>query len=537
MGISVEKFLRLTLNHLGIILLISALSISTPQQKVPSKYYLPVICSETLTATYPQLNYSTFLGGEEGGENGRSIAVTDNGSFYVTGQTSSSDFPTKNAYNSNYSGEDDTIITKFSPNNSLLWSTYFGGSKTDISRDIAVADDGDCYVAGQTESSDFPTKNAYDSTFNGGYYDAFVAKFAANGSLLWSSYLGGEGDWDFGYSIAVASDDSCYVTGRTISTDFPTLNAYDSTHNGGNFDVFLAKFAANGTLLWSTFLGGNGNEGGQGLAVTSDGSCYVTGLTRSTDFPTQNAYDSTYNGGFSDVFVTKFSSEGNLLWSTLLGGIDWDDGLGIAAASDGSCYVTGFAGSPDFPTQFAYNDTFGGGGDAFLAKFTANGSLLWSTFLGGNSTDRAYDVAVTSDGSCYVTGYTGSENFPNQHAYDDSKASGYDTFVTKFSSNGSLFWSTYFGGNKTDKARSIAATNDGSCYLVGDTHSTDFPTLNAYDSILGATSDIFIVKFVDTPLPSTPSTQNSTQYKILYGFLAVMATMLFVVLILYKKRK
>jgi len=471
MGMCVVKSFRLVLNRLGIVLLISLIVFSIPQQKFPIDPIRTVICSETLPAIYPKLNYSTFLGGEDGGENGRGIAVTADGSYYITGQTKSSDFPTQNAYDNTSNGGNDAVVTKFACNNSLLWSTYLGGGgQVDIAQSIAVAADGSCYVTGETTSSDFPTKNAFDNTFNGGLTDAFVTKFAANGSLLWSTYLGGGGDWDIGQSIAVASDGSCYVTGETTSSDFPIQNGYDITYNGGNFDIFLAKFAANGSLLWSTFLGGNGTEGGQGLAVASDGSCYVTGLTRSSDFPTQNAYDSTYNGGFSDVFVTKFSTEGNLLWSTLLGGIDWDEGLGIATVSDVSCYVTGYTGSPDFPTQFPYNDTFGGGGDAFLAMFATNGSLLWSTFLGGNSVDRAYDVAVISDGSCYITGYTGSENFPSQHAYDDSKASGYDTFVTKFSFNGSLFWSTYIGGNKTDKAYSIAATNSGFCYVVGDTH-------------------------------------------------------------------
>ncbi|MGC9778859.1 MAG: SBBP repeat-containing protein [Candidatus Heimdallarchaeota archaeon] len=289
-----KKNLRLVSNRLSIILLLSIVFLSIPQQEFSSKYRLLVACSESVTATYPELNFSTYLGGSDGGELGRGIVTTNNGSYYVTGHTKSNNFPTLHAYNNTFSGDRDVFITKFSGSNSLLWSTYFGGSDVEGSFDIAVIGDSSCYITGFTRSSDFPVQNAYDSTYMGSD-DAFLAKFAANGSLIWSTFLGGS-DRDFGHSIAVTGDSSIYVTGETWSSNFPTKNAYDSTYNGWYTDAFVAKFSAEGTLLWSTFLGGNGNEAGHGLAVSSDGSCYVTGLTRSTDFPTQNGYDTTSNG-------------------------------------------------------------------------------------------------------------------------------------------------------------------------------------------------------------------------------------------------
>ncbi len=543
MGICVVKSFRLVLNRLGIVLLISIILFSIPQLKFPFDPIHTVTCSETLPAIYPKLNYSTFLGGEAGGENGEGIAVTNDGSYYVTGQSKSSDFPTKNAYDNTLNGSNDAIITKFASNNSLLWSTYLGGGgMVDVARSIAVASDGSCYVTGETTSSDFPTKNAFDNTFNGGLTDAFVAKFAANGSLLWSTYLGGGGDLDIGHSIAVATDGSCYVTGETTSSDFPTLNAYESTYNGGSKDIFLTKFASNGTLLWSSYVGGNRIDVGYGITVTSDGSCYITGFTSSPDFPTQNAYDTTQNGDW-DVYLSKFAKNGSLLWSTYFGGIYWDEALGITTASDGSCYVTGYTASPDFPTQHGYNNTYGRGGDAFLAKFDSNGSFLWSSFLGGSSGERGSDVATTSNGSCYVVGYTGSKNFPTLNAYDDSKAHGYDTFVMKFSSTGSLFWSTYLGGNSTDMGYGITTAENGSCYIIGKTWSTEFPTLNAYDNTTSDFSDMFIVKFVDTPLPDVDTPLPATPSHPVDGFLvfiAVMPTIAFIlviILIFSKKRK
>ncbi|NHK30761.1 MAG: hypothetical protein FK730_05380 [Asgard group archaeon] len=522
-----EKFLRLSISRMSIIFLISAVFLSIHQHEFLTKYNLAVTCSEVVTETYPKLNFSTFLGGDSGGEIGSGIAVANDGNYYVTGQTKSNDFPTQNAYNSTYSGNNDAFVVKFDRSNSLLWSTYFGGSDTDYSDDIAIAGDDSCYITGFTRSSDFPTQNAFNSTHSGDK-DAFLAKFSSNGSLLWSSYLGGN-DSDWSHSIAVANDGSCYVTGVTFSDNFPTKNAYDSTFNGGNLDVFVTKFAADGTLLWSSYLGGNSNEVGNSIAVTTDGGCYVTGWTWSSNFPTLYAYDTTSNGDF-DVFVTKFNASGSLLWSTFLGGAWWDEALGITAASDDSCYLTGLTASIDFPTHHAFNSTYGDWGDVFLTKFASNGSLLWSTFLGGNNSDYGYDVAVTSDGSCYVTGETGSNNFPIQNAYSNSLAGFLDTFITKFSSDGSLLWSTFLGGSQTDEAFGIAVTTDGSCYIIGSTFSPDFPTLNAFDNILGATSDVFIAKFDDSPL-------STTSYRAFYGFFAFVVFIPIIILIYYKKRK
>jgi len=528
------KALRLVFKHLRVILLLSVVFLTATRQGFPStEKTFPVDHLEAVPAIHPKLNFSTYFGGSSGLDHGHSIAVTEDDSCYVIGQTASSDFPTKNAYNSTFSGDRDAFVAKFSGSGSLLWSTFFGGSDLEVSRDISVAGDGSCYVIGSTLSNDFPTKNAYSSNLNGNE-DTFLAKFSTNGSLLWSTYLGGSEE-DYGYSIAVASDGSCYVTGETRSSDFPTQNAYDSTYNGGFVDAFVSKFTTNGTLLWSSYLGGNGNEAGKGIAVASDGSCYVTGRTRSSNFPTLDAYDATPNGDW-DVFITKFSSNGSLLRSTFLGGAGWDEALSVTVAKDDSCYATGFTVSPNFPTKHAYSNSNSGRGDAFVVKFAATGSLLWSTFLGGNGGDRGYDIETSSEGSCYVTGETFSTNFPTRNTTSDSLSSGYDAFVTKFSSEGFLLWSTYHGGSQTDKGYGITATDDGSCYVIGTTHSPDFPTKNALDNTLGDSSDAFIAKFDNTPkLATQPSVVNGFLI-----FIAVMPTIAFMLTIafnLYKKRK
>jgi len=477
----------------------------------------PIAHPITITASALYLNFSSFLGGSgwDGDYGGCGFAVASDGSCYVTGKTNSSNFPTLNAYDNTFNGFHDAFVAKFSSNGSLLWSTFLGGSGYEYGKGIAIDSNGNCYVIGSTGSSDFPTLNAYDSTFNGG--DAFVTKFNASGSLLWSTYLGGTGN-EYGDDIVIASDGSCYVTGITASENFPILNAYDSTYNAGSYDAFVTKLSASGSLLWSTYLGGSGWDHGFSIAVANDGSCYVTGETDSSDFPTLNAYDSTFNG-FYDAFVTKFSISGSLLWSTFLGGSDAEHGEGIGVASDGSCYVTGITLSNDFPILNAYDST--NSFDAFVTKFSTSGSLLWSTFLGGVGDEVGFDIAVLSNGHCYVTGRTYSSDFPTLNAYDSTHNAGFysDVFVTKFSTNGSLLWSTYLGGSDNDYGYGIAVTSSGSCYVTGDTYSSNFPTKNAYNSTYGGIGDFFVTKFTEditSPLitninhaPENPTTKDT----------------------------
>ncbi len=513
---------------LNIVLLIGVVVLSFSHQVLPSLNtkisFLNVAAARP--ATNLTLQFSTFLGGSDP-DHGRSISTTEEGNCYVTGLTESTDFPTKNAFDSSLGGDLDAFVSKFAADGSLLWSTFLVGSNWDRGSAITATSEGSCYVMGTTNSSDFPLQNAYNSTFSG-FEDIFLAKFSANGLLLWSTYLGGK-NMDFASDIAVTNDGSCYVTGETLSSDFPTKNAYDSTFNDGFIDAFVAKFSVNGTLLWSTYLGGIGIDGGFDIAILNEGSCYVTGYTASTDFPTQNAFDSIHNGDL-DIFVTKFDTSGSLLWSSFIGGIGWDEAYGIAAASDGSCYVTGYTGSIDFPTLNAYSNIYDNWGDAFVVKFDSDGTLLWSTFLGGNGIDRGYDIAVSIDGSCYLVGETSSTNFPTMKAYDASKNDGFDVFVTKLSSDGFLFWSTYLGGSRSDRGFGIAVSEEGSCYVTGITYSDDFPTQNAFDKTYVAKSNGFVTKFIEPFQPATFS-------KYFYGFLGFMVVVLVLVIFLYLKRK
>jgi len=405
-------------------------------------------------------------------------------------------------------------VGDYDPNFMLVldpgYSTYLGGSSGDYGRGIAVDGSGNAYVTGRTYSTDFPTANAYDDSHNGSY-DVFVTKLTASGtSLSYSTFLGGSSD-DRGYAIAVDGSGNAYVTGYT-SGGFPTANAYDDSHNG-SYDVFVSKLIASGTLSYSTYLGGSSGDYGRGIAVDGSGNAYVTGRTESTGFPTANAYDDSHNGS-SDAFVTKLNASGtSLSYSTFLGGTGGDAGWGIAVDGSENTYVAGYT-SGGFPTHNAYDDSYNGNADVFVTKLTASGDALsYSTYLGGSNHDEGWAIAVDGSGNAYITGYTNSTDFPTANAYDNSHNGGWDVSVTKLTASGSaLSYSTYLGGGANDYGGySIAVDSSGNAYVMGHTLSTDFPTLNPYQSNNAGDADTFVASYLqDGSLPVELSLLTAT---------------------------
>jgi hypothetical protein len=455
----------------------------------------------------PPLIYSTYLGGISQ-EYGNSIAVDSSGNAYVTGNTYSSDFPTTlGAYNQTYGGggNSDAFVTKLAPDGStLVYSTYLGGSEDDQGLSIAVDSDGTAHVIGYTYSSDFPTTwGAFNQT-KGGSSDVFVISLNQAGSgLVYSTFLGGS-DKDDGSGIAVDSWGNAYVAGETDSPDFPTSpGAYNRTY-GGSTDVFLSKLDYVGNVVYSTFMGGAGQDNGKSIAFDNSGNTYVTGYTSSSDFPTTpGAYNQTYGGGGnSDAFVTKLNPLGSsLVYSTLLGAAGNDRSNGIAVDNSGNAYVIGYTGSSNFPTTIgAYNRAYSGGySDAFVTKLNwAGSSLLYSTYLGGADEDYGRSIAVDSRGNAYVTAETYSSNFPTTiGAYNRTKGGSFDAFVTKLNPAGSsLLYSTYLGGAGEDVGVGITVDSHGNAYVTGSTESSDFPTTgDAYDTVFNTICDTFVTKF------------------------------------------
>jgi len=444
------------------------------------------------------LVYSTYLGGN-GDDEGNGIAVDDAGNAYITGATDSTDFPTKNPLQSGcalFVGvcTGDAFVTKLSADgNALVYSTYLGGSFPEKAKGIAVDSAGNAYITGLTSSADFPTKNSLQDPDDGSG-DAFVTKLNAEGSdLVYSTYLGG-GATDGGAGIAVDSASNAYVVGNTNSADFPTTaGAFDTTCGtdgdcdsdaGLNpyVDTFVAKLNASGSaLVYSTYLGGSNEDYSHDIAVDGAGNAHITGRTESGDFPTTTgALDTTCGtdgdcnpgagyGKGGDAFVTKLNADGSaLLYSTYLGGSGDERGRGIVVNSAGNAYVTGDTYSDDFPTQNTMQ-TYGGETDAFVVKLEADGSdLVYSTYLGGNSGDYGTGIAVDSAGNAYVTGVTGSEDFPTQNPLQAAYHGYWDAFVVKLEGEVSPPPSpgSNLAGSYKSASKSIVASGDSLEYTI-----------------------------------------------------------------------
>jgi Chitobiase/beta-hexosaminidase C-terminal domain/EPTP domain/Dockerin type I domain/Beta-propeller repeat len=458
---------------------------------------------------------STFLGGGND-DVVKSMASDSSGNIYVTGTTLSSDFPASpGAYDETYNADYDTFISKFDANlKTLMASTYFGGSVQDHPSEIAVDGNGNVYVVGYlTNSSDFPTTpGAYDTVLNGDW-DAFVSKFDSNlENLLASTYLGGgSGGYsshDFGGSILIHGSD-IYVCGLTRSPDFPTtINAYDRNLSSVSGDAFISRFDSNlENILSSTYLGGGGDNSAVSICMDVSGNVYVYGQSQPGFPTTAGAYDGTHDGGPSgDVFdITISKLDGtleNLLASTYLGGSDVDRAVGkISLDGNGNVYVTGNTDSSSFPTTpGVYDSTHNGDTDVFVSKLDSNlENLLASTFLGGSGTDQAYSMFIAGNGTIYVTGPTGSSDFPvTANAVDTALNGQTDAFVSMFDSNlESLMASTFLGEEGDDCANSIIVDANGKIVVAGYTDSTNYPTTSsAYDETHNGGNDAFVTKFV-----------------------------------------
>lgn len=482
----------------------------------------------------PVVSYSTYLGKGfswiVGGWYPWSITVDSEGNAYVAGGTESPEFPvTEGAFHTTPSSYGSAFVTKLSADGStLVYSTFLGGSGRSEVGGIAVDSAGNAYVSGATDSSDFPTLNAFQGQKGGEAcassdwtcYDAFVSKLNSTGSaLLYSTYLGGS-VYDSAYAVTLDQSGNVYVAGGTTSEDFPLLNPIQQTfHSNCEIidygdtceDGFVAKInpSASGeaSLLYSTYLGGNGTDWLGSIAVDSSGNAYISGSTYSTDFPTTTGALQTSGSG---AFVAKVNSTGTaLVYSTLIGSAY---GPSIAVDTSGNAYITGSAWAGFATTPGAFDTTCGsdgqcdGGGDAFVAKLNPAGSgFVYSTYLGGSGYDYASGIAVDSMGFAYVTGGTGSQDFPLANAiysachFNDGYCS--DSFLAKVNAGGDgLVFSTYLGGSGS---MGVALDPSRNAYVGGQTYSTNFPvTPGAYQQTPEGDWSGFVVKFADLVLPS-----------------------------------
>jgi uncharacterized protein (TIGR03437 family) len=470
----------------------------------------------------PVLEYSTFYGGA-GTDIAYGMAVDQQGSIYIAGQTSSLNFPTKDPFSGSVNGANDAFVAKLNPQGTaMVFSTYIGGRNPgDRCWAIAVDRAGNVYFTGETTSVNFPVAKAAEPNFHGGI-DVFAAKLNIQGNvLLYSTYLGG-GFIDIAYGIALDRFDNAYITGRTESPNFPIKNPYQRALRGQR-DAFVTKLSPDGEILYSTFLGGDpatpggpDEDTGYGIALDSLQNIYVTGYTTSPSFPVFKPMQRNF-GGAEDAFVTKIDSTGSsLIYSTYLGGTRADDGRAIAVDGFGDAYVTGYTLSADFPSVNALQPTYGGSGDAFVAKLNGAGSaLVYSTFLGGSGDENSglvldftpsCAIAVDRLGQAYVTGKTASQDFPVVKPIQAGLMGDTDAFVAKIDTAGSaLIFSTYLGSSFSgdseyaERGLAVSATDAGAVYVTGQILKSDFLTVNPVQkSYGGGLSDAFIAK-ITTP--------------------------------------
>jgi len=395
------------------------------------------------------------------------------------------------------------------------WITYYGGGGLDWGLVTATDGSGNVMITGKTGSIDFPvTPGAFQTSYGGGTWDAFVVKLDAAGNRLWATYYGGSA-WDQGAGIATDGSDNVLITGYTASTDFPvSVGAFQTNNAGGPFghDAFVVKFDAAGNRLWATYYGGSDDENFStvcgGIATDGNDNVLITGKTGSIDFPVSpGAFQTSYGGGALDAFVVKFDSAGNQLWATYYGGSTWDDGYGIVTDGNDNVVISGRTASPDFPfTAGAFQTSPGGGGfyDAFVVKLDAGGNQLWATYYGGSDWDQGDGIATDGSGNVVITGLTKSTDFPVtagafQTSYGGGAAVGGDAFVVKLDPAGNQLWATYLGGSDREEGFGIAVDGSDNIFVCGDTYSTDFPIIpGSFQTANGGApgdEDNYMVKF------------------------------------------
>ena len=484
------------------------------------------------------LIFSTYIGGASD-DVGECIEVDSEGNVYVAGYTSSADF----LGDFESQGSDDCFVLKLdSSGSSLEYCTLIGGVGSDQPLDITIDSSGNVYVTGESSSIDFPTFNAFNETLAGGS-DCFVFKLSSNGSSLIYSTLIGDMEQDKGNGIAVDSSGFAYVTGTTYCTrtesGFPTNNAYDNTYNGPLKDSFVFKLSQDGSsLVYSTLVGGNGGDMGLCISIDDSGCVYVAGITSSTDFPMVNPYDDTRNSDpldVGDLMIFKLNAEGNdIVYSSYFGGINGEYVFEIEVDEDNNIFIVGATKSPNYPTTTNAFDTEynGGWSDCFVTKFYADGSgLHYSTLVGGSGLDMAYSLEIDDEGNAIVAGYSDSENFPIINGISDSPYGDYDSIAFILDSNGSeLSYSSYFGGEKKDFAYGVALDNDGNIYLTGRTESSNLSTTEGYDDTINGEVDCFIAKL-------QPYETESEQYPVEIILAGIGAIAIVLVLVVVKMKR
>ena len=320
--------------------------------------------------------------------------------------------------------------------------------------------------------------------------------FAQN-TRLWATYYGGTG-YDEGHNVVTDASGNVYLTGITDSPLGIASGGFQNTY-AGTYDAYLVKFDAAGNRLWATYYGDISDDDGQSIATDAAGNVYLAGDTRSTAGIASGGFQNTYGGtGIlgGDAFLVKFDANGNRIWATYYGGTAADHGTSVATDASGNIYLAGYTASSSNIASGGFQNTTGGGTDAFLVKFDTNGNRIWATYYGGTGADDGYGVATDATGNVYLSGFTGSNNAIASGGFQNTYAGGFDAFLVKFdATTGNRIWGTYYGGTGTEYGYGVAADVLGNVYFTGMTNSTSDIASGGFQNVNGGGNDVFLVKF------------------------------------------
>lgn len=468
----------------------------------------------------PVVEFSTYIGGSAL-DVPSGIKTDAQGFSYLVGTSRSAIGPTLDPFQQVAGFSQDAFVLKLSPSGDrLLYYVFLGGDFDEYAQAIGIDANGNAYVGGDTRSLNFPTRSPLQAAMGGGFKDGFVVKISPDGrNLVYSTYIGGSREEDV-EAIAVDNTGGVYIASTTYSIDFPVTPGCFQPRNAGAPDGYIAKVSpAGSSLVWSTYLGGSGLDTIRALELDAAGNVVIAGAADSSDFPVANGYRTMHRGG-REAFAAKLSSDGSkLLWSTYLGNGQVFD---LTMDSAGDLYMSGVAGQL-FETKSAAQSTYGGGQfDVFAMKVSANGDqLIYATFIGGQDLEfQNAGIAVDSQGSAFVTGWTGSRDFPVKDSLQSFRGNPHDAFVTKVSPDGRQFlYSTLIGGNGDDRGTAITVDNAGNVFLAGSTSSSDFPTKNPLQAqYRGGLADLFLVKLSSESAPPARSALSAAPSVVLFSW-------------------
>jgi hypothetical protein len=450
------------------------------------KYILLFLSFNFCTLCVDALPWATYNGGSIS-ENSQSIATDTNGNVFALVWTSSTSA--------------DAYVVKYNSSGVLQWTTNYGGTGSETGYGITTDKNGNIYITGRTNSSTgIATTGMHQTTYGGGH-DAFLIKINPSGTILWGTYYGGTGS-DAGYGIKLDTSGNIFITGITQSTTgIASSGSHQTSYGGGNWNTFIVKFNSSGVRQWGTYYGANLETYGQGITTDVAGNCYIVGWTSDTSaIATSGAYQTTAAG--TDAFIVKFNSTGTRQWGTYYGGSGLDYGYGITTDVAGNILITGQTGaSAGISSSGTHQTTYGGGNDAFIAKFSSAGSRVWATYYGGSGYDWGNSISTDANDNVFITGWTASTSaIATSGAYQTSFGGGtYDVFVLKLNSSGARQWGSYYGGSGSERGWGTSIDKNGNLLVTGETSSSSgIATTSSYqDTYGGGSSDAFVTSFTN----------------------------------------